>query len=76
MSTDFKNLPIGLYVIYWKDEYSGGTSLASVGRTFSGKRWFSPSNWTASDGDNPLVASTDWELVAKVKRIEVDIEPN
>tara|TARA_Y100000310_G_C20598360_1_gene771697 strand:+ start:227 stop:601 length:375 start_codon:yes stop_codon:yes gene_type:complete len=58
---------LGLYRIFWK---SGGTSLASVGQTHDGTRWFAPCNWTGKN-ENPLVASTDWKLVSRFELIDV-----
>ncbi len=63
-----KKLSHGVYIIFWK---SGGTSLASVGSTYDGTRWFAPTNWTCASNDNPLIASTKWRLVSSIKRIVV-----
>ena len=54
-------LPLGVYHIYWK---KGGSSLASVGRTHSGKAWFAPCNWTGKDDDYIFVAVTEWGAAA------------
>lgn len=56
----------GLYIIHWKDTTSGRPSLASVGMTYDGTRWYAPCNWTSSDNARPMVASTDWDIVARV----------
>jgi len=47
----------GIYRIHWK---SGGWSLASVGSTASGERWFAPTNWIAG------IPCTDWKDVDHV----------
>lgn len=36
----------GIYRLWWKD---GGSSLAAVGITSDGKRWFAPTNWVSPD---------------------------
>jgi hypothetical protein len=60
----------GLYKIFW---VSGAYSLAAVGSTYSGKRWYAPVHWTSED--HPLsVASTDWTRVSRVEEISVDFE--
>lgn len=46
----------GLYVIHWKKEHGGGTSLASVGSDAGGRRWFAATNWIE-------VPSFDWSAV-------------
>lgn len=59
----------GLYRMHWK---SGGSSLAAVGVTHDGKRWFAPVNWsTEVAGD---VVSTEWRPVEYVDAIEVEPE--
>lgn len=40
-------LPLGLYRIFWKEKYGGGTSLAAVGFFANGDRWITPTNWTS-----------------------------
>lgn len=67
---DSRKLSHGLYRIFWKD---GLTSLASVGSTYDGSRWYSPTNWTTSDKDRPYVSSTDWSEVDRVQLIDADM---
>lgn len=62
-----KKLAHGLYRIYWK---TSDVSLAAVGSTHSGRRWFAPANWTSVDAMHPLVARTDWQHVNHVALIE------
>ncbi len=50
----------GLYRLYWK---AGGSSLAAVGSTYNGVRWFAPANWTAPNAKHPQVSSTNWRMV-------------
>lgn len=70
MTTDeASKLPHGLYRLRWKE---GGSSLASVGSTYDGTRWFAPCNWTAASRDNPLIASTKWRMVDSVTTISTD----
>lgn len=64
-----QKLDHGLYRIFYKKIYGGGASLASVGSTHDGTRWFAPSNWTTTCKDNPMVASTNWKRVKKVELI-------
>lgn len=40
---EFFKLPIGLYIVDWKD---GGSSLAATGVPTEGGRWFAPTNWS------------------------------
>jgi hypothetical protein len=54
-----RKLPLGLYRIYWKD---GGMSLAAVGQTETGMRWFAPTNWV-------VVPWFDWSGVWRVELI-------
>ncbi len=35
-------LDYGVYIIYWKMEEGGGSSLASVGGLHNGDRWLAP----------------------------------
>lgn len=57
----------GLYRLHWK---SGGSSLAAVGNTHNGTRWFAPVNWsTEVAGD---VVSTEWRPVEYVDAIEIE----
>jgi hypothetical protein len=60
-------LPLGLYRVFW---VSGGSSLASIGMTHTGVRWFAPINWTTRDESKPLVASTAWDKVSYVVRLD------
>ena len=48
--TDMDNCSLGLYEIFWK---SGGSSVAAIGMTYDGTRWFAPTNWCngIEDGD-------------------------
>jgi len=39
-----KSTPNGLYTVYWK---GGGSSLASIGTTPTGKKWIAPVNWVS-----------------------------
>jgi hypothetical protein len=68
---DASKLGHGLYVLHWKDPSSRRTarSLASVGMTYDGTRWFAPCNWTSADNARPMVASTDWSCVERVTRV-------
>lgn len=66
---DFKGLNLGVYKIYWKKRHGGGHSLASVGQTYNGTRWYAPCNWTSENNDYPSVASTDWSKIKKVEQI-------
>ncbi len=65
-----KGLKHGLYKIFWMD---GGSSLASIGFTYDGTNWFSCCNWTSKGNDEPMVASTKWQIV---KSIELIMENN
>jgi hypothetical protein len=60
-----KKLPHGLYRIFWKE---GGSSLAALGSTHSGRRWIAPCNWTSSDEGDPKVAKTN--SFVKIERME------
>lgn len=53
----------GLYVLHWTTAAGGGSSLAAVGSTCDGTRWYAPCNWTSTDNARPLVASTNWDDV-------------
>lgn len=64
---EFSNLKHGVYRIFWK---SGGISLASVGSTHDGTRWFAPCNWVSEEKKFPKVTSTDWGEVERVELIE------
>jgi len=50
----------GLYRLYWWSD--GSYSLASVGSTASGERWFAPTNWISG------IPCTDWSGVMKAVR--------
>jgi hypothetical protein len=65
--TEVKELKHGLYKLWWK---TGGCSLASVGSTHDGSRWYAPCNWTSQDNERPMVASTDWIDVDRVELIK------
>lgn len=58
----------GLYKLWWK---SGGISLASVGLTHDGARWYAPTNWTSGDNEKPMVASTNWRQVLSVSKYAI-----
>lgn len=49
---EFFKLPIGLYVIYWNE--GEGPSIASIGVTIDGGRWFAPDNWVLPVTDKGL----------------------
>lgn len=54
----------GIYRVFWK---SGGSSVASVGSTGSGKRWLAATNWIAEDDKYPKIAATHmWGQVKSV----------
>jgi hypothetical protein len=50
-----KELPNGLYWIYWKDS---SFSYAAVGRLRNGTPWFAPTNWLGEG-----VPCTKWRMV-------------
>lgn len=58
---DFGALPLGLYVVHWRE---GGSSLAAVGMGRNGTRWLAPTNWIAPS-TNPDV----WLAVWRVERV-------
>lgn len=58
-----KLLRHGLYEIFWK---AGGSSLAAVGSTSGGLRWYAPTNWVSDNKECPAVASTNWRRVKSV----------
>lgn len=58
-----KDLPHGLYILYWK---TGGYSLASVGSDASGRRWFAPTNWITVPG-------FDWRMVKSTALIGPEV---
>ena len=58
---EVKELPLGLYRIYWKSE---GSSLAAVGNTSEGKRWIAPCNWVN------VPTTTHWRSVERAVLIE------
>lgn len=64
-----QELDYGLYRIFYKKKHGGGFSLASVGGTYDGTRWYAPCNWTTKSNSKPMVASTDWSHVKKVEKI-------
>lgn len=53
----------GLFKVYWKTEEGGGVSLAAVGMSASGRRWFAPTNWLA-----PVWLDSQ---LAKIERVDV-----
>lgn len=65
-----KLLAPGLYRLHWK---SGGWSLASVGITHDGTRWFAPSNWTSQVPD---VRCSEWRAVEHVDALNVENVPS
>lgn len=64
--SEVQKLSHGLYLLFWKTEEGGGSSLASVGSLYDGGRWFAPTNWTTSV-DKPFEAASGkaWEKVEK-----------
>lgn len=60
---DVAQLPVGLYVIHWKE---GGISLAAVGMGQDGDRWLAPTNWQA-----PAQGQKAWRMVEKAERVGV-----
>jgi len=58
-----KDLAHGLYRINWK---SGGFSLASVGSTHNGTRWYAPTNWVGFSPSPNNCPCTDWRAVESV----------
>lgn len=60
---------LGVYRLFWK---TGGSSVASVGATYDGTRWYAPANWTTGSADASLASlvSTDWDCVERVELIE------
>lgn len=68
---EVQKLQHGLYRIFWKDEAGGGSSLAAVGSTCSGKRWLAPTNWTFEAERRSLgPVTTDWTRIERVELIE------
>lgn len=65
-----QQLQIGVYVLHWN---SGGASLATVGQTHSGARWFAPANWVFDDAlgwrARGWVVSNDWGSIERVEAI-------
>jgi hypothetical protein len=64
---DPQDLKHGVYRIYWKD---GGSSVASVGSTSDGTRWYQPSNWISEE------VCTSWSRVERVELIETQNPPS
>lgn len=60
---EVQQLRHGLYEILWK---AGGSSLAAVGSTTSGLRWYAPTNWVSDNKERPAIASTNWRRVKSV----------
>ena len=52
-----QDLPHGLYRIWWNDSPNATSSLAAVGSTHNGSRWYCPTNWIGG------MPSTDWNKV-------------
>ena len=73
-------LHLGLYRIHWKKIHGGGTSIAAVGQTYSGRRWMAPCNWVIKDENVHAAAGTsdqdDWDKVLKVELIEAAYKEN
>jgi hypothetical protein len=67
---DLDKLPIGIYRVYWQ---SGGSSLASVGMDYTGKRWIAPTNWTAKEVKGPaaLISVHGWGAIERVEWIHI-----
>jgi len=63
--SEARSLPLGLYRLYW-GRFKPSSSLASVGQTGDGMRWYAPVNWITD------VASTDWSIIDRVERIDVN----
>ena len=55
---DVAALRHGVYRIHWR---SGGFSVAAVGHTASGEKWFAPANWI----------SVPWYIWTEVDRVEL-----
>lgn len=62
---DPNELKCGAYEIYWKAEYGGGMSVASVGRSSYGYVWMAPSNWVVG-----VPSFCDWGKVERVARLD------
>ena len=65
---EVQKLPHGLYKIFWKSKYGGGSSLAAVGSLYNGDRWMAPTNWTGKI--SVIGFGESWEKVKKVKKIQ------
>ena len=65
---EVKELKLGVYRLYWVE---GGTSVACVGQTYSGNKWYAPSNWTTSDQGHLTIVGKDWDKIEKVELITV-----
>ena len=63
---EVQKLAHGVYRIHWKEIDGGGTSLAAVGSTRSGERWFAPTNWVSSGIDERTLSR--W---SEVERVEI-----
>ena len=59
---DVLSLPLGIYVLEWRE---GGESLAAVGATESGGRWYAPINWIGFKPGWP--ERCDWTMVRDVR---------
>jgi hypothetical protein len=53
----------GIYRLFWKD--GSPPSLAAVGVTVSGSRWYAPINWVEVDSKSRWVLVGRVELVTK-----------
>lgn len=62
-------LPHGVYRLFWKESQGGGTSLASVGSTYTGRRWMAPVNWTFDEQKRDRVATSGARVWAKVEKV-------
>lgn len=59
---EIKQLPLGLYRIYWKSD--NGTSMAAIGMLENGDRWLAPTNWVHPTEDQNI-----WSRIEKVKKL-------
>jgi len=75
MKTEEVNkLKNGLYYLHLT-EAAGGTCLAVVGSTHSGRKWYACSNWVSNDRDGvtPIGFGYYWEEVESVEVITTEI---
>lgn len=67
---DVEKLVSGLYRLFWAQHAGGGYSLAAVGSTYDGTRWYAPTNWTARNAiDLAGLIATDWSRIERVELI-------